>query len=557
MPTLPEVARSDMDGIPVFAVDGPRPFTAELAFRVGIYDESLRERGITHLVEHLSLHALRDTEIRFNGIVSPQLTSFIAQGHPDEVGTFLRSVCRSIHHLSLDRLDTEADVLRREGSLRRWSHFDTIMWAYFGFRGPGVGGVEELGLAWLPPAAIEEWADRYFTRRNAAILIVGDVPEAFGLELPHGEPMSYRAPDRSKPAPESPTLFNTQQEGVTWGTLLRHAKGDVDPEFYIGLDIAAQRLKERLRHELGHTYAIEHGWHRIDADYIAAALGFACEPNQSRAVAVEHLAVMQEFTNEGPTQDEIDRAVRITLKAHDDHPQILAQHFLRAEAETFLAGWGSTTPEHRYLSQWEDLTPESVAERFAEAYRQSYTISNLRPSEMTEMQTAAQLSQPPISGVQYVSKRRHRREQATLIRIGEKGISLRYADGWVNNTIDELAIVIPEEPGIRVLGDKTFVGIESERYVSSSPFRKRAVRLVAALILAALGALLALVFGTDPVTFLALVAVMAAIGLTSANAGDEYEKTARWEPRLSMQAAVRRYLPPDLLLPEPRHKGPS
>lgn len=60
------VIRSEIDGIPTFSIDGPRPFTAILSFRVGSYDERLPIRGITHLTEHLALYPRRTTEINYN-----------------------------------------------------------------------------------------------------------------------------------------------------------------------------------------------------------------------------------------------------------------------------------------------------------------------------------------------------------------------------------------------------------------------------------------------------------------------------------------------------------
>ena len=99
-----DVKTTEIDGIPTRWVDGPFPFTAVLMFRVGMFDESFRMRGVSHLVEHLAMHPLRDTELTFNAAVGPNTASFWAQGHPDRVGEFLKSVCESIHDLQFDRL---------------------------------------------------------------------------------------------------------------------------------------------------------------------------------------------------------------------------------------------------------------------------------------------------------------------------------------------------------------------------------------------------------------------------------------------------------------------
>jgi predicted Zn-dependent peptidase len=78
-----------VDGIRTGWVEAARPFTAALSLRVGIYDEDMAHRGITHLVEHLALSSTRDMEIDFNGSVDGRFTTIQAQGHPALVGDFL------------------------------------------------------------------------------------------------------------------------------------------------------------------------------------------------------------------------------------------------------------------------------------------------------------------------------------------------------------------------------------------------------------------------------------------------------------------------------------
>jgi hypothetical protein len=550
---LPEVARSEMDGMPVFHIDGPRPFTAHLVFRVGVYDEALRDRGISHLVEHLALHPLRTSEIAFNGSVSSHMTTFTAQGHPDEVGQFLRSVCSSIHDLGFDRLPVEVDVLTREEALRPFSQFDSIMWAYFGPRGPGVAGSTEFGLTWLPPSRIAEWAGRFFTRDNAAILIIGDPPDSFGLDLPGGEPMHYVAPKRSRRSPESPTLYTTQELGLTWGTLIRHPKGAAEPSFFVGLDTVTQRLQDKLRHDLGRTYSIPHGWHRIDAELMAASHGFDCDPSQAREAALEHLDVVHEFISTGPTQEELDRALRIQRKGYEDHPQAAAQYHLFDEAESHLSGWGPTTSATEYRRQMELLTADEVARRFEEAYRQSYTVADLPPEKLSSLQSLIDFSATPLPGVQFQSPLRHQKHQAGRVRIGPDGFSAFYLEGWLNTQNDQIGLVIADEVGVHLFGDTSTVTFESKKYRRSS--LSRPLRLLWGLALMVLGA--AVAFGLDA----------GLVGLALAMAGGFLVMTRPEVPgadqgeiknrKLSMQDAVRHYVPEELILPETRDQTPA
>ncbi len=64
---VPPIHETVVDGITTFWAETPPPLTAVLTFRVGTWDEALLDRGITHLVEHLALYALRNVEHPYNG----------------------------------------------------------------------------------------------------------------------------------------------------------------------------------------------------------------------------------------------------------------------------------------------------------------------------------------------------------------------------------------------------------------------------------------------------------------------------------------------------------
>ncbi len=473
----PPVVRSEVDGIPVFAVEGPGPFTAHLQFRVGVYDESLRDRGITHLIEHMALFRLRNSEVAFNGVTSSHLTTFSVQGRPDEAGAFLRDVCRFLHDLPFDRLDVEADVLHREEAAQSRSYFDEIMRAYFGPRGPGVAPFRQFGLRWLPPDRIRDWAGRYFTRQNAALLIVGEEPASWGLELPDGEAMPYIAPERPNPSPAEPALLGTQHQGVTWATLVRLARDEQDAAFTVGFDIVARRLRDRLRHELGETYAVTTGWRRVDAELLAASHGFDCDPARSRAVALEHLAVMREFMAEGPTPEEIESIWRAQLRFVEDHPFEVGHGQMTMEAEAFLAGWGPATPWREHIRRKRDLEPDAVAARFREAYRQSFTIADLPPGELAPGPAARPLRKEPLAGVEFRLRRRSRRaDVARRVRVGPSGVSLHYRRGWDTIPTEEITLVVDEEPDLYVIDDTRVSPIGTDDYRPAAQPWKALVR---------------------------------------------------------------------------------
>ncbi len=100
----------------------------------------------------------------------------------------------------------------------------------------------------------------------------------------------------------------------------------------------------------------------------------------------------------------------------------------------------------------EQLTPDQVAERFREAYRQSYTITDLPSGELTRPPLSIEPAQTPLKGVQFVTKRQQRKAQAALVRIGPEGISAQYSDGWINMTLDQIELVFTDDDGIRAFG---------------------------------------------------------------------------------------------------------
>lgn len=547
----PVVIRSEIDGIPTFSIDGPRPFTAILSFRVGTYDERFPIRGITHLTEHLALYPRRTTEISYNGDVGSHLTDFWAQGHPDQVGDYLRGVCQSLHDLPFDRLDVEADVLQREWHSATHSFIDSILWSYFGPFGPGLSGTYEAGLGWLGPEEIRQWASRYFTRGNAALTIVGKPPESFGIELPEGPPLPFFAPPRTQPAPAKPTLFDIgEQHGVTWGTLIKQRRNADEPAFYIASETLAARLRDRLRHDLGRTYWVQNGWHRIDADLVGAWHGFSADPSQSREVALEHQQVVDEFISNGPTRDELARYVRTRVSRYEDHPDDTARAFLSDLAEAHLNGWEPMASLGWWISQCEALTPDDVRDRFAEAYRQSYTIADLPPGEL-EPPPGVPVRARPMAGVQFESKLRYRKNQPLAVRIGPDGIDLESSRGWTPSPLGEIAMISFRGSDMSLDATTGTIWIDTSRYVRSRSFWLEHLpsRPTSQLVLVA-----ALLLAVAYSQFWSLVVAGTMVwGL--ARIRREPDPGEIRDRSLTIEGSVRKYMPEEAILPPPRADG--
>lgn len=197
----------EVDGVPtLLAPTGDLPH-AGLVFRVGRADESLARAGLTHLVEHLALAPLGQVDHDFNGATGPVFTYFHSRGSEAHLAEFLTSVCRNLHDLPTDRLDTEKEILRTE-----WSNGSTPLtgtfplWRY-GARDHGLTSFPELGLPAIGPDELRDWVARFFTRDNAVLWIAGDrVPAGLRLPLPAGT--RQPVPAASSALPRTPAYFH-------------------------------------------------------------------------------------------------------------------------------------------------------------------------------------------------------------------------------------------------------------------------------------------------------------------------------------------------------------
>ena len=384
IPDLDDVHITELDGIPTVWVAADRPFTGAIGFRVGNMDERLPSRGITHLVEHLALSRLRDIEVTYNGSVELHKTILWAQGDPDSVFSFLADACRSLHDLPVERLPVERRVLLQEASERGFNYASLIADAYFGPRGPGLAAYPEFGLDWLGSDEITDWAERYFTKANAVLVFTGSPPAALTLDLPDGERQPLVAPERTHlPAPQTPTLLNIQDSGVSWGVLTaRGAEVDDLPPLGISLPILTKRLVDRLRHDLGTVYDVSDWTISLDADLTFRYIGINCSPDDSRLVSDEFVDVMEGYAEQGPTDDELQRAVRVVEASVADRPADYLRSLAFGESDRLLCDWPPTVA----LSEWKAAAlgsgTEAIRERFAEAYRQSYMVANPTPGRI-------------------------------------------------------------------------------------------------------------------------------------------------------------------------------
>ncbi|WP_329518800.1 M16 family metallopeptidase [Spirillospora sp. NBC_01491] len=208
--------RTDVDGVPVFWTEGgpgDGGYRAALVFRVGRADETLARGGLTHLVEHLALHAVGEADYHHNGAVDSVTTMFVAHGEAGKVAAFLTAVCDALRALPMDRLEAEKKILRTEAEGRGTGIAgELLLWRY-GAATYGLPAYDEHGLAACTPDDVQAWSAHWFTRQNAALaLIGGPPPEGLTLALPEGE--RRPVPEPTGALPRTPAYFTSDINGV-------------------------------------------------------------------------------------------------------------------------------------------------------------------------------------------------------------------------------------------------------------------------------------------------------------------------------------------------------
>ncbi|MCL2735082.1 MAG: hypothetical protein FWD75_00430 [Propionibacteriaceae bacterium] len=246
-------------------VDGVRLLTAPttgqarggITFRVGYSDEPFQYTGATHLVEHLALHHLGQTDYHFNGTTAPYMTHFFSQGTPDEVTTFITRVCQALCDLPLDRLDLEKQVLRTEADgrspsmgewMRTWRH--------------GVSGqLSEWGLPGMTPAMVADWTRRHFTRENAVVWFAGpEAPPSWSLPLPSGVPLPM--PVRREMVDAYPAYFSQGSRTIGWQAIVGRSMAAS-----VYSDVLRRHMFRELRQQHGYSYTVDTDYSPVDAQH--------------------------------------------------------------------------------------------------------------------------------------------------------------------------------------------------------------------------------------------------------------------------------------------------
>ena len=215
---IPLVERGTVNGVPVLRTNSVAGrHTAALVFRVGQFDETLPDRGITHMVEHLTFGGHHEAPYQFNASVEGRYTQYIIDSaDPTDIATYLRAVCEGLAADSSAILDRERLILRTEAARRGGAGMmGTCLVERYGARGPGLLNYQEFGLERLGWADVAAWRARWFTAGNAVLWVAGDLPDELVLSLPDGP--ARPVPDAAPLPVEVPAYVTGAEGGIAAG----------------------------------------------------------------------------------------------------------------------------------------------------------------------------------------------------------------------------------------------------------------------------------------------------------------------------------------------------
>ncbi|HTU73564.1 MAG TPA: insulinase family protein [Trebonia sp.] len=298
---IPVVEQGAVDGVPVLRTGGVAGrHAAGLMFRVGQFDEALPDRGVTHMVEHLTLGGHHEATYHFNASVEGRYTQYVAESaDPADIATYLRAVCAGLAADHGQVLERERRVLRTEAASRGGTGvLGRCLVERYGARGPGLLNYDEFGLERLGWADVAAWRARWFTSGNAALWVAGDLPD--GLELSLARGYAQPSPDLA-PQPLALPAYVTGAKGGIAAALV----SDRSFAAHAALDILQRRLTQALRHDHGLTYDVGLDVQEVDSGHLHAWLTADALPEQVPMAAHVLLSTFETLATAGPREAEL------------------------------------------------------------------------------------------------------------------------------------------------------------------------------------------------------------------------------------------------------------
>ncbi len=283
--------------------------------------------------------------------MAPLRTVFHASGTDAQLLAFIDSVTASLRALPVDRILLERRILAQEAAGRSHGPPGLLRWLRYGFAGHGLLGAEEIGLGWLGPAPIQDWARAWFTRHNAAVWWSGEPPAGLRFDLPDGE---RKAVVDAEPVPDLrfPARTDMGGDGVSIGYI-----GARSAASRVVQDTLARRLRQELRFERGLIYDVGLDYEPIGIEDAHLSIGMDCSRDVAPEVAATILRVLDDLGEHGATVEEIEREASAFAEGSAQPGGALG--FLDGITFDALIGRRHETPAS-IIAEYQALTPDDT-----------------------------------------------------------------------------------------------------------------------------------------------------------------------------------------------------
>jgi hypothetical protein len=444
----------DIDGVPTVWAEAPGPLTARLMFRVGKADETLVRGGVTHLAEHLALHALGQQPHYQNGSVRTSITTFDISGDDETVADFLGGLCRALHDLPLERMTSEVQVLGAEAARRGSGAYTTALAWRYGPNGPGLWNYDEYAGITVGAQDVQSWAHEVFTRDNAVLVLTGPPPAQLALPLPSGR--RREAPALADVLGASPAWFEHPFADVSaLGSLERSCAAAV----YV--HALQHELTRRLRFDRAIAYSPSVDYDPYDGSTALISVLADSHPDRVAEVATEVSDIIERLADTGPEQERLDE-YRVQRARDREVPGYLAGRAHQAAFDRLMTG-ELPVPWEEELAQLElaDVTAAAVLARASILYG---LPADVQLPEGRAVPAPQWSTTPPLEGQVY------RPIEASDVRLtlGMEGTTLDVGEGRTATVrYDECRAALAWPDGKRVLIAPDGVSISIEPHLWS------------------------------------------------------------------------------------------
>ena len=437
--TRPAPKRWNLGGVPVFQAEVPGRVRAALEFRVGTADEPLHMSGVTHLIEHLTLSGLGTQPYDYNGYVDQTHCAFLVSGTVDQVKEFFVHVCGALQALPKDRVATERRVIETEAAGHHQSSFRDSMSLRYGANGFGTTDYRQIGLLWLTPEAVQDWATRHFTSGNATAWVAGPVIPGLKIDLPPGGRL---APPVVTPKNlRLPCLYEDRTQGAAVSMVSARSTA-----LWAGMAILERRAMQRLRFNEGISYGVQTAVHDLDGRMVHALASTDAMVEQVTQAASALLDVADVLSLTGPDAAELQFIASALEEAMSDPQAVVGE--MQGMADSELLGVEPSTLDKKRV-EVAALTPSAVAAALKAALDTAIVIipqgaksprPHLAPYPTVEARPLRGTGNPNAFG------------SGEQLIVGPSGISVCDADRRASNILwQEIAVGARWDDGTRML----------------------------------------------------------------------------------------------------------